>query len=60
MNELNAELLEYNDAVNENIEASRSLVSAEDRKKKAHYRLLRASEALRMRTRELLDDTYVL
>lgn len=53
-------LKEYSDAVSENIEASKLECEAKDRKKKAHYRLLRASEELRMKTRELLEDTYIL
>lgn len=53
-------LKEYKDAVIENIEASKAEAHAKDRKRKAHYRLLRASEELRATTRELLEDTNVL
>lgn len=53
-------LREYAEAVQENIDASKLESEAKDRKRKAHYRLLRASEELRMKTRELLEDTFNL
>ncbi len=54
------ELKEYSEAVVENLEATKSITNAEMRKKKAHYRLLRASDELRAKTRELLEDSYVM
>ena len=53
-------LKEYNEAFQENLQASKMEAEAKDRKKKAHYRLLRASSELRDKTRELLEDTLVI
>lgn len=53
-------LKEYSDAVTENLEAAKAETNAKDRKRRAHYRLLRASEELRAVTKELLEDTMVI
>ena len=60
MNDINKILDEYRLAVKENIDASKTEVEAKDREKKAHYRLLKASELLRDATRQALEDTIVL
>ena len=52
-------LNEYHEAFQENIIASKMEVEAKSRKVKAHYRLLKASEELRDKTRELLEDTFI-
>ena len=53
-------LKEYKEAVEENLSAAKAEVNAKDRKRKAHYRLLRASQELRSMTNELLEDTMVI
>lgn len=58
--ELEHVLQEYKIAVQENIEASKAETDARIKKQKAHNRLLKASEALRSTTRDLLEDTLVL
>lgn len=50
------ELVEYAAAVEENLEASKGELMARERKIKAHYRLLKAKEALRDKELELLED----
>ncbi len=50
------ELEEYRLAVEDNLLASKAEVDARIWKKKAHYRLIKASEELRAKTRELLED----
>lgn len=53
-------LKEYNEAFQENLLASKMEVEAKSKKQKAHYRLIRASEELRDKTRELLEETLVI
>lgn len=53
-------LKEYQEAVEANIKASQDEAESKDRKRKAHYKLLRASEALRAGTKELLEETFIL
>lgn len=47
---------EYSEAIAENVNASKFETTAKIAKKKAHYRLVMASAALREMERELLND----
>lgn len=60
MKDIDNILDEYKLAVKENIEASKLETEAKDRKRKAHYKLLKVSERLRETTRETLEDTLIL
>ncbi len=53
---MNKAIKEYEEAVKENILASQSETLAKAQKIKAHYRLIRAKDGLRMAERDLLDD----
>lgn len=53
-------LKEYQEAVQESIEASKAEDSAKSRRKKAYYRLLDVKERLRIETQELLNNNLVL
>jgi len=50
------EIQEYKLAMEESIEASKFEGDAKARKKKAHYRLLRAKDELRAKESEILQD----
>ena len=52
-------LEEYRLAVEENIKASQLEVDIRERKRAAHYRLLKAQEMLKNTTAELLEDTLI-
>lgn len=54
---MKAELKEYSDALEANLEASRNELLAKDLKRKAYYRLQMARENLRQKERELLEDS---
>jgi hypothetical protein len=57
---MKAAIKEYQEAFEENIQASRNEVIAKDLKRKAYYRLMRAKDNLKAMERELLDDTVVI
>lgn len=48
---------EYSEAVRDSLKASQDALGAENRKRLAHYRLIRAKDELRARERELLEDS---
>lgn len=50
------EIKEYSDAVKANIAACEAEVKAKEKKKLAHYRLVKAREAMRQKESELLED----
>lgn len=55
MKELNDAIEEYRNAVIENIEAGKAEVKAAERKRKARFRLLKASEHLSAIKSELIN-----
>lgn len=57
---MNDAIKEYQEALIENIEASKFEVKAKDRKQKARYRLLKAKELMRDMETDLLEDCWIL
>lgn len=47
---------EYSEAVKANIDASKAVVDANVLKRAAHYRLMKARDALRSKEKDLLED----
>lgn len=51
------EIEEYRLAMKESLEAQQGYMISAVRKRAAHYRLLKAKDAIRMREREVLEDS---
>ena len=50
------EIKEYAEAIEENLNATKNEMMAKEKKKQAHYRLLRAKEEMSAKEREILDS----
>lgn len=53
---MDKELHEYNLAINESLEAIQDEFNAKDRRRKAHYRLINAREAVRNAEQDILEQ----
>ena len=59
MKDIKACLQELHDALEDNLNLSKQEVCIKVAKKKAHYRLIRAKEALKGAEMELLEDSLI-